>query len=273
MKRILLAGFVGSLIIFAPFTPIASFFLTPIPKIILSLLMVWLAFGFKTPRYFLTNLFTFYLSTFAAGGALLGFHYLGSFNMEFVENIGLSWTKGFGDPISWLFVIIAFPFALYFSKTTFSHYETAKLLFDQIVPVRLGIRGKIVELKGLLDSGNQLYEPFSKRPVMIVSLEKTRGIFPENLLPIFTNVELIGNLDTKTLESWQLSVIPYRAVGREHRLLLAVKPDFVEIEYRGETLSTKEVSVAFINQKLSSEDAFDAIIHPKMINQRNSRVS
>lgn len=273
LKRVFLAGFIGSLIILAPFTPMSSYFSSPIIRLFFSFLMVWIAFGFKTPRYFLSNLFTFYLCTFAAGGALFGFHYLISFNLEFSMNMGRLFIEGFGDPISWLFVFIVFPIALFFSKATFNRYETAKLLFDQIVQVELSIGGKTMVLKGLVDSGNQLYDPFSKRPVMIVSLEKTKKLIPDDLYALFTNLELLGSIDTKILEQWQISVIPYRVVGREHQLLIAIKPDDIKIQLQGKSFERINAIVAFVNQQLSSDDSYDAILHPKMLNEGKNKVS
>ena len=179
-RRIFFGGLVGSLMIFTLFTPVAGFFASPFVKAGISFIMVWIAFGFKRPRFFLTNVSVFYLITFLSGGGLIGLHYLFNFNFDMAGSVFMANINGFGDPISWLFVTIAFPLIYYFTRQTFDSWETAKIHFDQLVPVQIQMNGQIVKLIGLIDSGNHLYDPLTKRPVMIVSLEKTPISFPRS---------------------------------------------------------------------------------------------
>lgn len=267
-KRVLLSGFIGAFIVFAPFSPYASFFLTPLFKIAISIIMVWLAFGYKRFRYFFVNLMMFYLCTFTVGGALIGTHFLLNFHFDINHSLFLSNIQGFGDPISWIFVVIGFPFAIYFSKGTFDQFETYKLKTDQLVEVSIDIQGKSAQLIGLVDTGNLLYDPISKKPVMIASLKKTAHLFPPELLPVFEDVNHLVNMK----DSWgewveKLSVIPFRAVGERNRLIAAVKPNMVQIKKDGTITETNRVYVAFVNEQLSSEDLFDCIVHPKLITE------
>ena len=59
--------------------------------------------------------------------------------------------------------------------------EMTKIQFDQIVNVRLNIDGESLVFKGLVDSGNQLYDPLSKLPVMFVSIKKQMETIPESI--------------------------------------------------------------------------------------------
>jgi len=236
--------------------------------------MVWVSFGFKNFRYYFTNLFVFYLCTFVAGGALFGIHYLAVYDMSTIYSIASLQMMGFGDPISWLFVILGFPVAIYFSKKTFDKFEIVKIQGEQIMKVTLYIRNQSIDLIGLLDTGNQLYDPITKRPVMIVSLEKTSHLFPKELISIFHDANQIMKNSQLELDEWmdKISIIPYRVVGQENRLIAAIRPDMIEIKKDEiETYQTNQVLLAFVNQKLSSDDQFDCIIHPKIIQSAHSK--
>ncbi|WP_033829298.1 sigma-E processing peptidase SpoIIGA [Bacillus andreraoultii] len=266
--RIFIGGFIGSLIVFAPFTAIATLLSSPFIKVCISILMVWVAFGFKRLRFIITNLLSFYLVTFTTGGALIGLHYLLSFRFDVSNTFMLAQVRGFGDPISWLFVALAFPLVLYFSRRTIDSWETRKIQYDQLIDVDITINNQTIRLKGLIDSGNQLYDPLTKKPVVIVSLEKTANIFPEEVLAVFQDVNKIWKEDYLPME-WvhKISIIPYRVVGKENQLMAAVKPEEVVIHDGDEAYHTNRLLLAFVNQKLSSEDSFDCIIHPKILQQ------
>lgn len=266
----MLAGFLGSLIVFAPYTPFANILTSPISKGLVSIIMVLVAYGYKRLRYFLSNLAMFYLTTFCAGGALIGLHYFVKFDLSLHQSVLISSIKGFGDPISWIFVILGFPLALMFSKGTFNQFEIAKYRFDQIYDVTISINNSCMQLKGLVDSGNLLYDPISNKPVMIVSIHKVKHFFPEALLKVFENANELGGL-AEDLNEWisRITIIPYKVIGQDNKLIASIKPDQITIKDGEDLIETSKVLVAFVNQTLSSDDSFDCIIHPKLMTKAN----
>ena len=67
----------------------------------------------------------------------------------------------------------------------------------------------------------------------------------------------------------KISIIPYKVVGQEKKLIAGIKPDKL-ILYKGEeTIETSHLIIAFVNQKLSSDGAFDCIVHPKILTNVN----
>lgn len=271
--RVFLSGFFGSLIIFAPFTPFEFIMNSAFFKIFISIIMVTIAFGFKRLKYFAANISVFYLVTFATGGAMIGVHYLMKFDYDFANAFFLTYIKGFGDPISWIFVILGFPVLWYFSKNTFDLFENVKIQTDQLIDVKIDIFNHSVRLRGLVDSGNQLYDPITKRPVMIVSLEKITGILPGELVPMFSNVNRLWSDKIEIPTEWadRLSVVPYRVVGQDHQLIVTFRPDKVELFQNEEILQTGKVLIGLVDQKLSSDDTFDCIVHPKILAQAKSQ--
>ncbi|PLS06470.1 sigma-E processing peptidase SpoIIGA [Neobacillus cucumis] len=266
--RLLAGGFIGSLIILLSFTPLHAYTSHPIAKLICSMFMILIAFGFKRLSFFFKALMTLYVSTFLIGGGLMGAHYFIQSDLELSVKVLASSVKGFGDPISWLFVLIGFPLAWHFARKNVEGMEMTKIQFDQIVNVQLQIENETLHFKGLVDSGNQLYDPLSKLPVMFVSVKNQSESVPESIGKIAAadpEQFIMGN--QKVPDEWQhrLRIIPCKVVGQEHQLIVAIKPDLILIEHNGVQYLCEKGLVSFTMQQLSADDAFQCIVHPKML--------
>ena len=99
--------------------------------------MILIVFGFKRFKYFITGLMIFYLVTFLVGGSLIGVHYFIQFDVNLTSSVVLASVKGFGDPISWLFVVLGFPIVWHFSRKSFEKVEVAKIQHSQLIMVSI----------------------------------------------------------------------------------------------------------------------------------------
>lgn len=265
--RLIAGGLIGSVIILLAVTPINAYSGHPMIKLLFSIFMVLAVFGFKRFRYFMSGLMTFYLVTFLIGGSLIGVHYFIQFDFQLSSTVLFASVKGFGDPISWLFVIIGFPIAWHFSKRKMEGIEMTKIQYDSLVKIIVMINGTDYHFKGLIDSGNQLYDPISKMPVMFISIRNRLSEFPEQLGRIAQNPDKVI-LDNESISSeWEhrMRVIPYSVVGQEHQLIIAIKPDGILVEKEGEFYHVERGLVTFTVQQLSADDAFQCIVHTKML--------
>ncbi|MFJ5761746.1 sigma-E processing peptidase SpoIIGA [Neobacillus sp. NPDC093182] len=265
--RIIAGGFIGSLIIVLSFTPLHTYSNHPISKLLFSVVMVLVVFGYKRLSFFIKALMTLYVTTFLIGGALIGAHYFVQFDSEMSTKVMIASVTGFGDPISWLFVLLGFPIAWHFSRRNIESMEMTKIQFDQIVTVTLKINNETFTFKGLVDSGNQLYDPLSKLPVMFVSIKNMLEGMAEPIIKMAADPEslILGNQEVP--DDWQnkIRIVPCRVVGQEHQLIAAVKPDSIIIHTKGESYLCEKGLVSFTMQQLSADDAFQCIVHPKML--------
>ena len=265
--RIFLGGFIGSLIVLLSFTPYAHISGHPLIKLSFSLIMVFTAFGFKRFRFFLGNLLMLYFSTFLTGGILIGFHFFLKFDNNMQSSMFLASVKGFGDPISWVFVMFALPAAWYFAHNRVSSIETVNIQYDQIVNIEIELNGLKLEMKGLVDSGNQLYDPLSKSPVMLISTEGLEGRIPEEILRLSDDCEGMLSGDHSLAPHWEERVrfVPAQSVGKKNQLLIAFKPDSIVIKKEDESWICNKGLVVFQNIQFSADDSFSCIVHPKMM--------
>ena len=267
--RVFVGGFVGSIIILLSITPLNGFSGHPIVKLLFSVVMILIVFGFKRFKYFISGLMIFYLVTFLVGGTLIGVHYFIQFDMDLTSSVALASVKGFGDPISWLFVVLGFPIVWHFSKNSFEKVEVAKIQHSHLIRVSILIDGQRFHFKGLVDSGNQLYDPISKMPVMFVSINKIADDLPTELRKIAVDSELVITGKQPISPEWEnrIRIIPYKVMGRDHQLIIALKPEQIQIIHNEETQTIEKGLVSFTMQQLSSDDAFQCIVHPKMLNE------
>jgi stage II sporulation protein GA (sporulation sigma-E factor processing peptidase) len=265
--RIFAGGLIGSIIILLVFTPFNEFSGHPVTKLFFSVAMVLAVFGFKRLRYFLKGLMTFYFATFLVGGSLIGIHYFINFDFQLSSSVMLASVKGFGDPISWLFVLLGFPLAWHFSKRNVEGIEMTKIQYDSLIMVRVVINETEFRFRGLIDSGNQLYDPISKMPVMFISIKDRLDEFPPEIIKMAGNPEDIIMGSDSIGGNWEhkMRVIPCKVVGQEHQLIIGFKPDRILLEKENEIIESERGLVSFSMQQLSADDAFQCIVHPKML--------
>ncbi len=273
-RRLIFGAFVASGSIILVITPLSSLFYQPFFKFILSCVIVVTTFSFKKFSYFFQNLLTFYFVSFICGGGLIALHYF--FNNEMIILNGVVTTKtiGLGTPVSWLFVVVGFPTIWFFSKKRIEQIEFIKVKYDEIVTVDLMIVDQQFQLKGLIDSGNQLQDPLTKKPVMIIDMSLLQNKFPKSIVQVAKQPEMIGDPTVPIDKEWEekLCIVPYRGIGQVNQFIIGLKPTNVIVTLnQGDVLECNHVIVGLNFTNLASNGEFNCILHPQMfINGKRS---
>lgn len=263
--RLILGACIGSAIVIFVFTPFASTMTHPIMKLMYSLLIVYATFGFTTFRDYTQTVFTFYFVTFMVGGGLIGAHFFLQTN-DMLNGMMEAKSISYGDPISWVFVIFGFPIIYYFSKKRIENVEVTKIRYEQIIKVHIKLAEHEFELDGLIDSGNQLYDPLTKTPVMIMHISSLEDCLPKWLTEqVYSKAEIPQIPEADLGWATRLRCIPFRAVGIDHQFLWAIKPDAVHIHHEGNETIVNKVLIGLNTQQLSTSGEYQCIIHPKML--------
>lgn len=107
-------------------------------------------------------------------------------------------------------------------------------------------RGRSWELTGLLDTGNQLFDPLLGRPVSLLSKELAEELKKEGA-PAF-------------------HPIPYHSVGKKHGLLPVFAAEGLQIYLPdGEELWVERPLFGVPEEPLSSEKEYQLILHPELV--------
>ena len=98
----------------------------------------------------------------------------------------------------------------------------------ELVAVRLELEGRAAEFTALVDTGNTLSDPVSGRPAMVAEEEALAPLFPRELRPSRADLlDPAGAMARLGTGVWRrrFRLLPYRAVGVERGLLLALRVD------------------------------------------------
>ena len=159
--KILGGALVGGISILFLFFNISSLMLF-IYKIIISILMILISFGYKNIKYTLKNFLYLYMTSIVLGGFL---YFL---NVEFsYEQYGLVFINK-GLSINVIFLIIFCPIIIYiyvkqglWLKNNYSNYYNVTLYYNH----------KKYLFSAFLDTGNNLTVPLTNKPVILINKE------------------------------------------------------------------------------------------------------
>ncbi|HIW34523.1 MAG TPA: sigma-E processing peptidase SpoIIGA [Candidatus Paenibacillus intestinavium] len=271
--RVLLAGSVGALYTMAMIFPNLSSLYHISIKLFVSILMIYITFGYYSLQTFLRDIVSFYIVSFVAAGGMMALYFLlMRSSQEVWANvlfIGGAVTTKLHIGIFYLFA--SFSIVLFLFTSFMRSKKKHQLVESHLADVEVDIDGQIFMCTGLIDTGNQLYDPLTKCPVMIIEVSTLQDALPEKFLKALkqgeTNDALMLLSDEKVQFEWQdrIRIIPFRGVNNGSQFLLAVKPDCVKVNYGGKSFESIKVLIGFDGGQLSGDGAYQAIIHPSMV--------
>lgn len=235
-KRIVPAALLGAISTLGIFLPQASALMQGLGKGLLAGLMMLLADRWQGWRRFLAGWGMFFAVSFLFGGAMLALR----------MTIGEGWmlcANGvvyFHIPPLVLVGNIALGFGLVqLYERLFAEKQPKKLFCD----VELQLLGEKLCCRALLDSGNQLKEPFSGWPVVLLE----RGLFPGKIPPE------------------RLRMIPCKSIGGS-KLLKGAKGDVLRL-LDGEALQAEQFYVALSDEPIS-DGSYQLLLNPRLLGSK-----
>ncbi len=219
--RIFLAAVLGALYAAILFCQGQSYAAHPLVRAAVAVGMVLLAVGWREQPWRVLALFLL-LSCALAGGVLL-LERLGVGQMSTGQGVPATVSDG-----KLLLLCAAGEYLLVSLGARLPGHQSKRT-----VPVLLTCEGRRVFLRALVDTGNLLRDPLTGNPVLIAERQAAARLFPRHCAP--TEQELchpaacLEQLSQRWTPS-RLRLVPYRAVGTERGLLLAVRVDEMEVD-------------------------------------------
>lgn len=230
-----LAGAVGSLVILLPELP---FLVVVLIKMALGALIVLIAFGRQKPADAAICALFFLVVSFIFAGVMMAL-------WTFAAPLGMVFFNGtayFNIPLS---AVAAFTAAAYFAVRLVRFLSDKRLHCDKICEVKITLGGCGLTLKGLCDTGNELCDVFTGKPVVICQYDKIEPLVPQNVLDYF------GGRSTDSLR-----VIPCRTVASETLVPI----------FKADILIDGKPADAFVGlTKSPLGDGVDCVFNPKII--------
>ena len=213
----------GGVYAVAIFFPNFGFLSQPLCRVAVAVLMVLISFGGASNL--LRKTLIFFALSCAFGGGVLAISMLGGEQMSLQGGVVYS--------VMDLKMVLLSASACYVVLTiVFRRFGRHTAIGRELVPVKISMDGRQVTLIGLVDTGNTLTDPVSGCPVLVVEGASLGGIFPEGEQLSCQELQDPPTTMEKrrgTALAHRFRLLPYRAVGIEMGMLLAIRVVRVDI--------------------------------------------
>lgn len=227
-------------------------------KIILSIIMVYIAFRPQNVKQMWKHIIIFYLTSFVFGGVAFALIYVVKPQEILMKNgifLGTYPLKTvfLGGIVGLVIIVISFQMV----KNKISKK-------DMYCQIKIYLYGKEITLKSMIDTGNLLKEPITGMPVIVVEHTALYETIPKEILNNLENI--LGGDFKKIPEEIQkeymakLKVIPFSSLGKQNGMLLGIKAEKVEIEKEEQILIKTDVIIGIYNKSLTKRGEYRALI-------------
>lgn len=250
--RFALGAGLGGLYAVAIFLPGLAFLSHPLCRLASAILMLLAAYGGS--RRLLRQGLLFFALTCAFGGGVVAIGLLGG--------TGLSLGNGvFYSSMDLKVVLLSSAVCCGVLSLVFRRLGVHSAAAGELAAAKVCVAGRQAVFTALVDTGNTLTDPMSGRPVMVVEGERAVPLFPAGHCPTCTDLrDPTAGLTRLGTGEWKgrFRLLPYRSVGVERGLLLAVRADSLELngQRRGPVL------VALSPTPVSDGGGYQALIGP-----------
>lgn len=264
--RLFLGAIVGALyVVVLILLPDIKIYYTTFFKIVLSFAIVAVAFSPEKIKGFLKILAMFYISTFIFAGAAFAFLY---FNQSggFIRNgiFYASWKS------NWTVLFLAMVTGGIIMRIFWEILQNRFIKEKLLIPLKIAFESKFIDISALIDTGNSLYDPLTRTPVIVVEFKAIKDILPSEIQNIFIESkedDLNSVTNIVSSSSWfsRFRLIPFTSLGKENGMLIGFKPDYIEIGKDDEKRGVNNVIVGIYNKALSRNDKYKALLNPELI--------
>lgn len=283
--RLIISSIIGSIYAIIVYLNVLSIYSNIVTKAILSIVMVYIAYGAKNIKQLLKQLLIFYLVSFIFGGCTFALIY-------FIKPENVKMNNGvFVGTYPIKVALIAGAIAFIITQVAFKINKNKLDSKNQFMNIEIFYENKILKTKALMDSGNMLKDPISNLPVIIIEKQELCKIIPEKHLNyidkiigggITKNISLkneegvINKNDYNKIDEYydnsddtsnniqeylsKIRMVPFMSIGKENGMLIGIRVDKVKIETEDIDIERKNVIAGIYNRKLTKDNKYNALI-------------
>ena len=261
--RIILASSLGAIYTIIGYISVLEIYSNLILKVILSILIIYIAFNPQTVKQLWKDILIFYLTSFVFGGVAFALIYVVKPQDILMKNglfLGTYPLKTVLLAAIVAFIIIIAAFAIV--KTKFSKK-------DMFCDVEVELNNKMIKTRAMIDTGNLLKEPITNTPVIVVEHTLLYECVPKEILD---NLEsILGGELVKIPEEIRneyiskLKLIPFASLGKQNGMLVGIKADSIKIIQDDQEKENKNVIIGIYNKSLTKRGEYRALIGMDLI--------
>ena len=256
--RLILASLLGAGYSIIAYMGIIKVYSSIILKIILSVLIIYIAFNPQNIKKMCKDLLLFYLVSFVFGGAAFALIYIIKPQNILMKNglfLGTYTLKTVMLGAVVAFCIIIGAFAIIKNKISKK---------DMFCEIEILINQKKIKTNAMIDTGNMLKEPITNVPVIVVEHILLYSCMPKEIL---NNLKEIMGGDFKNIpcdiqEKYisKLKLIPFSSLGKQNGMLIGIRPEYVKVITDEQEKINKNVIIGIYEKSLTKKGEYQALI-------------
>lgn len=256
--RVILAGSLGAIYSIISYISILKIYSNLILKIILSILIIYIAYNPQTVKQLWKSILIFYLTSFVFGGAAFALIYIVKPQEILMKNglfLGTYPLKTVILSAILAFIILIAAFAIVKSKINKK---------DMFCNIEVELNKQKIETRAMIDTGNLLKEPITNTPVIILEHTLLYKCVPKEILNNLENI-LGGDFrkipeEIKEEYISKLKLIPFSSLGKQNGMLVGIKADKVKIIQEDQEEEYRNIIVGIYNKSLTKRGEYKALI-------------
>lgn len=261
--KLILASLLGAIYTLIAYVNILEIYTNFALKILLSILIVYIAYNPQNVNKMWKMLLLFYLTSFAFGGAAFALIYIVKPQDILMKNGLFLGTY----PLKTIILGTAIAFGIII--TAFSIVKSKITKKDIIYDIEIKMNNKLIKTKALVDTGNMLKEPISNMPVVVIERVLLYNCVPKEIL---NNLESIMGGDFEKVPDRiqkeyisKLKLIPFASLGKSNGMLIGIKPEYLKIIKKDETIEEKNIILGIYQQSLTKKGEYQALMGMEFI--------
>ena len=256
--RLLFSSLLGAIYSVVSYMSILEIYSSMILKIILSIVMIYIAFNPQTMKKMWKDILIFYLTSFVFGGVAFALIYFMKPQEILMKNGLFLGTYPLKTII--LGAIIAFIIIM----TAFTVVKSKITKKDMFCEIEIQLNGKNIETTAMIDTGNLLKEPITNTPVIVVEHTLLYDCIPKEILNHLE--ELLGGdfeeIPENIKEEYRtkLKFIPFSSLGKQNGILLGIRADAIKIKGNDKEEKKEGIIVGIYNKSLTKRGEYRALM-------------
>lgn len=256
--RLLFSSLLGAIYSVVSYMSILEIYSSMILKIILSIVMIYIAFNPQTMKKMWKDILIFYLTSFVFGGVAFALIY-------FVKPQEILMKNGlFLGTYPLKTIILGAIIAFIIIMTAFTVVKSKITKKDMFCEIEIQLNGKNIETTAMIDTGNLLKEPITNTPVIVVEHTLLYDCIPKEILNHLE--ELLGGdfeeIPENIKEEYRtkLKFIPFSSLGKQNGMLLGIRADAIKIKGNDKEEKKEGIIVGIYNKSLTKRGEYRALM-------------
>ncbi len=249
----MVASLIGAIYVLAIAVFNQIFISNIVVKISVSILMLTIAYNPKNIIDYVRLVLCFYIISFVIVGILIATNYFFNTNEMTIK-----------------IIFEASFFAIIIFKAVFEEIKRKTNLHKYIRTINIEINNNEVQLKGLVDTGNELTDIITNKPVIVVEMESVFKLLDNDTISVIRKFYSNGNNNYLDIfltmrPGINFRLIKYNTISSKEETMLGIVPDKIFIEDSNKNKIVSKAIVGIYPEKLNRENEYKALLHKELL--------